>query len=68
MNIPDHPEIANALRTGYARGKEPDYPVCPVCGSATDAVYSDGVNVLGCPDCINTVDAWEEEECFPEKE
>ncbi len=66
--LKDHPEIANALRTGYASGIEPQYPHCPVCGAETDAVYSDGINVQGCPECIKTVNAWEEEECFPEKE
>lgn len=66
--LTDHPDIANALRTGYASGIEPQYPHCPVCGAETDAVYSDGINVQGCPECIKTVNAWEEEECFPEKE
>lgn len=67
-DIPDHPVIQNMERTGYPDGKEPEYPHCPVCGAETDTVYSDGVNVVGCPECLMTMDAWEEEECFPDKE
>ena len=66
--ISDHPAIRNAERTGYADGREPKYPHCPVCGVETDTVYSDGVNVAGCPECLMTMDAWEEDECFPEGE
>lgn len=64
----ENPIITNMERTGYPDGREPPYPRCPVCGAEVDTVYSDGVNVQGCPECILTMDAWGEPECFPEKE
>ena len=67
-DLPAHPIIRNMERTGYPDGKEPPQPHCPVCGAETDTVYSDGVNVQGCPECLMTMDAWEEPECFPGKE
>ena len=67
-DLPDNPIIRNMERTGYPDGKEPPQPRCPVCGAETDTVYSDGVNVQGCPECLMTMDAWEEPECFPGKE
>lgn len=56
-----HPDITAAERTGYPAGREPTWPVCPVCGEETDTFYknADGV-VVGCDNCIKTVDAWEE--------
>ena len=34
-------------------------PVCPVCGSETDTILRDMDNVIvGCPECIEAVDAW----------
>lgn len=60
----DHPEIANALRTGYPHG-EPKYPVCPVCGAECEDIYTDrdGV-VFACDECVYKKSAWECEECF----
>lgn len=55
--LPDHPVIRNMERTAYPDGKEPRYPRCPYCNAETDTVYSDGVNVQGCPECILTVNA-----------
>ena len=66
--IPDHPVIQNMERTGYPSGREPPQPFCPICGAEVDTVYTDGVNVLGCPECIAEKDAWEIPECFPGKE
>lgn len=34
-------------------------PVCPVCGSETDTILRDMDNVIvGCPECVEAVDAW----------
>ena len=68
-DIPDHPVIQNMERTGYPDGKEPTYPHCPVCSAECDTIYknSDG-DIVGCDECISTADAWEAEECFPDKE
>lgn len=60
----DHPEIENAIRTGYPHG-EPNYPHCPVCGSECDEIYLDVDNeICGCDECIRTRSAWFVDECF----
>ena len=69
QEIMDHPGVRNCELTGYPDGKEPTYPHCPVCGSECDTVYRDkDRNIVGCDECISTADAWEVEDCFPEKE
>ena len=58
--IPDHPDIACALRTGYP---EPvAFPRCPVCGEETDVFFRNcrSGEILGCDNCIEERDAWEE--------
>lgn len=58
----NHPEIENAIRTGYPHG-EPSYPHCPVCESEANTFYKDRFgHILGCENCIDEVDAWEETE------
>ena len=68
-DLPDHPVIRNMEATGFPDGKEPDYPRCPMCGKETDNVYviNDTGDIIGCPECIHTKDAWEVSECFPER-
>lgn len=52
-DIPDHPVIRNCERTGWPTGKEPDYPVCPVCDDEPSTVYFDTLNnLIGCDTCI----------------
>ncbi len=64
---PDHPVIRNMERTGYPDGKEPRYPVCPVCGEECETLYIDcSGKVFGCDECITTVDAWDIKACFPD--
>ena len=43
-------------------------PVCPWCGADTDTVLRDRCgDVVGCPECIEAVDAWSlEREDFDE--
>lgn len=67
-DFPNHPTIANMERSGYPDGREPPRPHCPICGAEVDTIYTDGANVQGCPECILTVDAWDEPQCFPEEE
>lgn len=65
----DDPIIENMMRSGYSDGKEPQYPICPVCGAFCDTIYRNSIReIVGCEECISTTDAWETEECFPEKE
>ena len=68
-HIPDDPAIRAAERTGYAPGHKPEYPSCPVCGKNCETIYTDNAgNIFGCDVCIKQEDAWEVENCFPEKE
>lgn len=67
--IPDHPTVQNMERTGYPDGKEPTYPHCPACGEECETIYKNRFGVrVGCNVCMRTEDAWEVEDCFPEKE
>ena len=62
--VRDHPDIENAMRTGYPHG-EPKYPQCPVCGCECETIFKDlnGV-VFACDECVKKKSAWETEECF----
>lgn len=60
MTVPDHPTIRNMELTGRPHGKEPKYPVCPVCGEETNTFYRDKAHeIIGCDMCVKTVDAWD---------
>lgn len=66
---PDHPVICNLERTGYPNGKEPVYPICPVCGEECETIYVDMYGQhIGCDICVTTKDAWEVDDCFPGKD
>ena len=41
--------------------KEPEFPICPVCGAETDTYYRDinSGEIVGCDECIESVDAWD---------
>lgn len=65
----DHPVIENCERTGYPDGKEPEYPICPMCGrECEDIFFSADAEILGCDECVTSKTAWDVEECFPGKE
>lgn len=64
IQIPDHPEIRCAERTGYPSwAQEPKIPVCPCCGAETDTFYEVEATgeIVGCAECLRPVDAWERE-------
>ena len=64
----DSPIIENCERTGYPDGKKPRWPICPICGEECDIVYRNrDREIVGCGECISWHDAWETEECFPER-
>lgn len=68
MNILDHPVIRNCERTGYPDGKAPEYPICPVCLYECSNVYKNNFgDIIGCDTCITMHDAWEEPECYPDR-
>ncbi len=60
MRVLDHPVIRNCEETGYPDGREPKFPICPVCGAETDTYFKCDTEVVGCSECITKVDAWEE--------
>ncbi len=67
-DLPDHPVIRNLERTGYPDGREPVYPRCPVCGDECETVYRNkNYEIVGCDCCVRTDEAWEVEDCFPER-
>ena len=44
-------------------------PRCPVCGEECETIYRDRFGTyVGCDICMETKDAWEVPECFPEHE
>lgn len=60
-DIPDHPVIAAMERTGHPDGREPDEPICLLCGGVCETIYrrkADG-EILGCDLCIEDVEPWE---------
>lgn len=68
MSIPDHPVIRNMERTGSPDGKDPSYPVCPICGQECETIYTDSKGIIeGCEGCLTRKDAWEVPACFPER-
>lgn len=70
MDFPasQHPIITAMEKTGYPDSKEPQYPHCPICGQECETIYRDAdYEIVGCDECIRKDDAWEEEDCFPEK-
>lgn len=68
QSFPDHPIIRNCEATGWPDGKEPRQPVCPICGQECETIYTDTLGIIeGCDGCLTAKDAWEEPECFPER-
>ena len=64
----EHPEITNALRTGFPDNRLRPTPICPICnGLCEEIIYSRDGEILGCDLCTSRMDAWEEPECFPER-
>ena len=53
LNIPDHPEITWAERTGYPSWNQPSETRCDNCGDIIDGeVYEDEYNENLCLDCL----------------
>lgn len=61
-DLPDHPAIANTMRTGYPDGKAPPTYQCPVCGGEITwhtylFVSNITGNVIGCEGCVSQKEA-----------
>ena len=66
-NLPDAAYIRNLRNTGYRDGKDPTYPVCPICDQTCETIYISADNeIVGCDQCMTTRNAWEGTECFGE--
>lgn len=61
--IGDHPVIANMEQTGHPDGKEPETYYCPWCGKECESIFKHSITseILGCDNCIESVDPWEVE-------
>lgn len=64
--IPDHPDIARCLCTGYAHPIQ-ETPRCPFCNAEVDSYLKSKISgeIVGCENCVPSVDAWEEGENAP---
>lgn len=66
-DLPDAAHIRNLRNTGYRDGKDPTYPVCPICDQTCETIYTSADNeIVGCDQCMTTRNAWEVTECFGE--
>ena len=45
-NLPDAAYIRNLRNSGYRDGKDPTYPVCPICEQTCDTIYISADNEL----------------------
>lgn len=64
MAFPDleHPEINNTLNTGYPSDREPEPPMCLICGGPCEKLYreKDTGDILGCDLCIEEIEPLED--------
>lgn len=56
--IKDAPDIRMTEETGYPTDVR--WPVCPVCGENCRWIYKKDGEVIGCDECVEECDAWEE--------
>ena len=60
-NLPDHPIIRRAERTGYERPVS-QIAICPVCGGAATTIYTDLYGeTVGCDLCVTATRIDEED-------
>ena len=53
FNLPDHPEVEMAMRTGYPSWNQPIEISCDNCGCVIDGeVYEDEYHETLCLDCL----------------
>ena len=58
-----HPVIDNLINTGWASGREPEYPICPICGEQAEHFFKvDGEN-YGCDYDIEKISVDEDYRC-----
>ena len=54
FNLPDHPEIESAMKTGYPSWNQPKTYYCDRCGCALDdgEIFEDDNHEYLCVDCL----------------
>lgn len=60
--ILEHPDITRTLNTGYPSERDPDPPLCLICGGPCEKLYrkTDTGDILGCDLCIETIEPFED--------
>lgn len=54
-----HPDITRAMRDGGLSDEPPEIR-CPLCGAECETIYKGGGDIIGCENCIERVDAYDE--------
>lgn len=64
----DDPIINCMMQTGYPSWIRKEEPICPKCREECSTIFknSDG-EIVGCDVCLTQTEAWEEEDCFPNR-
>lgn len=62
----EDPRISTTMAWGYPEKDEPPEPRCPRCGCVCETVFLIDEEVVGCNECVETMNAWECEECYGE--
>lgn len=54
INVPDHPDIVSAMRTGYGVYNQPKSVYCEECGKCLDDEdeYEDATHEYLCEECL----------------
>lgn len=57
-NLGDHPDIANALLTGYPDARDTEIYHCPLCGAECECVFmhKETGDIVGCEICIKSIE------------
>lgn len=60
-DIPDHPVIQNMERYGHPEGREPEPPLCLLCGGECEIMYRnrESGEIYGCDLCIEEIEPFE---------
>lgn len=67
IQIPDDPIVAHMERYGVPPWLDDEQPHCPCCGAECNTIYKADSEIVGCDVCLIAGDAWDEEDCFPNR-
>lgn len=57
--VDDHPIVRNLERTGTPDGRDEIDTSCPVCGQYAERYFIQDREIIGCNECIDSVDSTE---------